>query len=100
MIFLQVMNMTPHKNNNTSDKNCYQEHRIIKLEHDIQANKNTTEKHEQLLEELNRNIQTLNEIIISLKTTFNTLKWVLGLTVAGFGGIFIFLITELIRLIH
>lgn len=90
--------MTPHKNNN--DKNCYQEHRIIKLEHDIQSTKNTTEKHEQLLEELNRNIQTLNEIIISLKTTFNTLKWVLGIIVALFGGIFIFLITELIRLIH
>ena len=98
MIFLQVMKMTPHKNNNT--KNCYQEHRIIKLEHDIQQNKNTTEKHEQLLEELNKNIQTLNEIIISLKTTFNTLKWVLGIIVALFGGIFIFLITELIRLIH
>ena len=90
--------MTPHKNNN--DKNCYQEHRIIKLEHDTQSTKNTTEKHEQLLEELNKNIQTLNEIIISLKTTFNTLKWVLGIIVALFGGIFIFLITELIRLIH
>lgn len=91
--------MTPHKNK-PIDKNCYQEHRIIKLEHDIQLTKNTTEKHEQLLEELNKNIQTLNEIIISLKTTFNTLKWVLGIIVALFGGIFIFLITELIRLIH
>ena len=90
--------MKLHKNN-TNDK-CYNEHRIIKIEHDIQANKNTTEKHEQLLKELNKNIQTLNEIIISLKTTFNTLKWVLGLTVAGFGGIFIFLITELIKMIH
>lgn len=90
--------MRLHKNN-TNDK-CYNEHRIIKLEHDIEQNKKTTTKHEQLLEDLNKNIQQLNEIMISTQATFQTIKWVLGIIVALFGGIFVFLITELIRLIH
>ena len=60
--------MRLHKNN-TNDK-CYNEHRIIKLEHDIEQNKKTTTKHEQLLEDLNKNIQQLNEIMISTQATF------------------------------
>lgn len=45
-------------------------------------------------------IDNLETQVTQLNATMNTLKWVITISIALFGGVIVFLITNLIQLIH
>ena len=51
-------------------------------------------------EEQNRKIDTLEIQVTQVNATMNTLKWILTVFIALFGGLMVFLVSELIKLIH
>ncbi len=51
-------------------------------------------------EDQNRKIDTLEVQVTQINTTMNTLKWILTVFIALFGGLIAFLVSELIKLIH
>lgn len=78
---------------------CQNEDRIVTLEtkakhrqHEINEFKKRTDKLDSNLDKLCINVAEINSIL-------STLKWILGLSIALFGGIFCFLVTELIKLL-
>ena len=58
------------------------------------------EENQSVKNEQGDKIDTLEIQITTLNSTLTTLKWVLTIAVAMFGGLILFLITELIKLIH
>jgi uncharacterized FlaG/YvyC family protein len=85
--------------NTTQNIHCYQEKRITRLE---EKNKNVETKEQDLeetLERLNETLQQLCALNAKTQATFDTLKWVISITIMLFGAIFVFLVTELIKLI-
>ena len=51
-------------------------------------------------EEQNHKIDTLEIQVTQVNATMNTLKWILTVFIALFGGLMVFLVSELIKLIH
>ena len=47
-----------------------------------------------------KKIDSLETQVTQLNTTMNTLKWVITVAIALFGGVIVFLITNLIQIIH
>lgn len=80
--------------------NCKKEADIALLEQRIGVIESNEEKIENILISFERTQDLLREEIQKLNTTFNVLKWSLGLAITMFAGIFVFLITELIKIIH
>ena len=85
--------MTPHNNF------CYNEDRITTLEtkanhrlHEISEFKNRIDK-------LDSNLDKLCVNVAEVTSVLSTLRWVLGISIALFGGIFGFLIIGLIKLL-
>lgn len=78
---------------------CNNEERIVKLE------STALYRHEKL-EELQKKLGTLNDEMTELSLSvhevnsiFHTLKWIVSIGIAIFGGIFCFLLTELIKIV-
>lgn len=90
--------MTPHKPAH-SDKYCLQESRITRLEERSIQSENKENDLEDTLNKLNDTLTQLCELNARTQAIINTLKWVITITVMIFGAIFVFLITELIRMI-
>ena len=82
------------------NEECVNESRIVRLEEKVAQTEKQQETHDTILKELNQNIQKLSEVMVSTQATLNTLKWVLTIVITAFGGIMIFLVTELIKIIH
>lgn len=57
-------------------------------------------KLEQTLEKLDTTQAELTIQLAQLNSAFTTIKYMTGLSTALFGGIFVFLITEIIKIIH
>ena len=79
---------------------CKQEGRISAIEERL------TKKHGEI-DELNHKTDKLDEAVTALKvavteltSTLSTIKWVIGIGVGLFAGVMVFLVTELIKLIH
>ena len=68
---------------------CVNEDRIVTLE--------TKANHRQ--HEINEFKKRIDKLDSNLDKLLSTLKWILGLSIALFGGIFCFLVTELIKLL-
>ena len=66
---------------------------VTKLATILQETQKTREEH-------GKKIDSLEVQVTQLNATMNTLKWVITLSVALFGGVIVFLITNLIQLIH
>ena len=79
--------------------NCMNENRIIRLEERLDK------KHDEidsLKKELIQDREELKEILVTLtqlSTTLNTLKWIIVVFISAFGGIVVFLLQELVKLI-
>lgn len=89
--------MTPHKKHD--DELCVQESRITRLEERSIRTEKKSEEHELTFKELNENIVNLLQATERTQATFDTLKWVITIMTMVFGAIFVFLVTELIKLI-
>lgn len=66
---------------------------VTKLATILQETQTTRKEHGDKIDKLETQVTQLN-------TTLNTLKWIITITVALFGGVIVFLITNLIQLIH
>lgn len=78
---------------------CIQEDRIARLEEKVKTIFLQQDKIDDTLELINQTqIQLLQEIT-HLNSIINTLKWTLGILIAVFGGVFVFILSEIIKLI-
>lgn len=66
---------------------------VTKLATILQETQNTRKEHGDKIDSLEMQVAQLN-------ATLNTLKWVITISIALFGGVLLFLITNLIQLIH
>ncbi len=66
---------------------------VTKLATILQETQNTRREHGDKIDNLEIQVTQLN-------ATLNTLKWVITISIALFGGVLLFLITNLIQLIH
>lgn len=66
---------------------------VTKLATVLQETQNTRKEHGDKIDSLETQVAQLN-------ATLNTLKWVITISIALFGGVLLFLITNLIQLIH
>lgn len=90
----------------TQHNNCVHEDQFIDLEKRVTSNE---EQIKTIFKQNTRLEQTLNKLdatqdrltveIAELNNTFNILKWLVTILITLFGGIFVFLVTELIKLI-
>ena len=66
---------------------------VTRLATILQENQVTRKEHGDKIDNLETQVTQLN-------ATMNTLKWVITISIALFGGVIVFLITNLIQLIH
>lgn len=78
---------------------CTQESRITHLETISAKRDDEIQMLNNSLTVLNKELSLIKTSLVALESTFSTIKWLMGLCIALFGGIFVFLITELIKLI-
>ena len=78
---------------------CIHEERLARLEEKVKTIFVEQTKLDETLDLINRTqIQLLQEIT-HLNSIINTLKWTLGIMIAVFGGVFVFILSEIIKLI-
>lgn len=78
---------------------CTQEDRIARLEEKVKTIFLQQDKIDETLDLINQTqIQLLQEIT-HLNSIINTLKWTLGILITIFGGVFVFILSEIIKLI-
>lgn len=85
---------------------CLREETFINIEKRLTSNEekvevvlNQTDKLEDTLKKLDATQDNLTVEIAKLSSAFNTIKYLIGISIPLFGTIFVFLITELIKLI-
>ena len=85
--------MTPHNNF------CYNEDRITKLETKANHRQHELSEFKKRIDKVDNNLDRLCVNVAEVTSVLSTLKWVLGISIALFGGIFGFLIIGLIKLL-
>lgn len=94
---LEEINKTLQQTNN--QHYCIHEERIARLEEKVKTIFLQQDKIDETLELINKTqIELLTEIT-HLNSIINTLKWTLGILIAVFGGVFVFILSEIIKLI-
>ena len=78
---------------------CINEERIARLEEKVKTIFLEQNKLDETLELINRTQIELLQEITHLNSIINTLKWTLGILIAVFGGVFVFILSEIIKLI-
>lgn len=85
--------MTQHNNF------CYNEDRITTLETKANHRQQEIKEFKKRMDNLDSNLDKLCVNVAEVTSVLSTLKWVLGISIALFGGIFGFLIIGLIKLL-
>lgn len=85
--------MTQHNNF------CYNEDRITTLETKATHRQNEINEFKKKIDKLDSNLDKLCVNVAEVTSALSTLKWVLGISITLFGGIFGFLIIGLIKLL-
>lgn len=85
--------MTQHNNF------CYNEDRITTLETQANHRQHEISEFKNRINKLDSNLDKLCVNVAEVTSVLSTLKWVLGISIALFGGIFGFLIIGLIKLL-
>lgn len=85
--------MTQHNNF------CYNEDRITTLETKASHRQQELNEFKKKIDKLDSNLDKLCVNVAEVTSALSTLKWVLGISIALFGGIFGFLIIGLIKLL-
>lgn len=78
---------------------CIHEEKLARLEEKIKTIFLQQDKLDDTLELINRTQIELLQEITHLNSIINTLKWTLGILIAVFGGVFVFILSEIIKLI-
>lgn len=95
----KVIPMTP-KGTIHHDELCPQESRITAVEEKITTIFHNQDKIESTLDKLDKTQDKLAISIAELNRTFQVLKVIGGILVTLFGGIAVFIIIEIIKMIH
>lgn len=80
-------------------QHCPNEERIARLEEKVKTIFFEQSKLDDTLDLINRTQIELLQEITHLNSIINTLKWTLGILIAVFGGVFVFILSEIIKLI-
>ena len=78
---------------------CYNEDRITTLETKANHHQHEISEFKNRINKLDSNLDKLCVNVAEVTSVLSTLKWVLGISIALFGGIFGFLIIGLIKLL-
>ena len=78
---------------------CIHEEKLARLEEKVKTIFLEQNKLDDTLELINRTQIELLQEITHLNSIINTLKWTLGILIAVFGGVFVFILYEIIKLI-
>lgn len=78
---------------------CIHEQKLARLEEKIKTIFLQQDKLDETLELINRTQIELLQEITHLNSIINTLKWTLGILIAVFGGVFVFILSEIIKMI-
>lgn len=84
----------------TGDTHCYKEAEISRLEEKVKTLFLEHQKLNDTLDNINKTQLELLKQITNLSSIINTLKWTLTVMVAVFGGLFVFIVSEIIKIIH
>lgn len=95
---LEEINKTLQETHNCQH-HCIHEERIARLEEKVKTIFFEQSKLDDTLELINRTQIELLQEITHLNSIINTLKWTLGILIAVFGGVFVFILSEIIKLI-
>ncbi len=94
---LEEINKTLQENSNKHY--CIHEEKIGRLEERVKTIFVEQNKLNDTLELINRTQIELLQEITHLNSVIGTLKWTLGILIAIFGGVFVFILSEIIKLI-
>ena len=83
----------------TQHNTCVNEDRIVTLETKAKHRQQELNEFKKKIDKLDRNLAKLCVNVTEVTSVLSTLKWVLGISIALFGGIFGFLIIGLIKLL-
>ena len=78
---------------------CVNEDRIVTLETKANHRQHEINEFKKRMDKLDSNLDKLCINVAEVNSILSTLKWVLGISIALFGGIFCFLVTDLIKLL-
>ena len=78
---------------------CYNEDRITTLETKANHRQQELGEFKKRMDKLDSNLDNLCVNVAEVTSVLSTLKWVLGISIALFGGIFGFLIIGIIKLL-
>lgn len=78
---------------------CINEDRLVKLEVYAKQRAQRIESLEKNLIDLDTNLKNLCMELTHINSILSTLKWVITVLIALFGGIIVFIVNELIKLI-
>lgn len=95
---LEDINKTLQETHNCQQY-CANEQRIAKLEEKVRSIFFEQDKFNETLHLINTTQVELLKEITHLNSIINTLKWTLGILIAVFGGVFVFILSEIIKLI-
>ena len=73
---------------------------LTKLTTEVTRLATILEENQEVRAEHGRKIDNLETQVTQLNATMNTLKWIITISIALFGGVVVFLITNLIQIIH
>ena len=79
---------------------CIKQSEIARLSEKVKTLFLEYEKLNDTLKAINATQMELLKQITNLSSIINTLKWTITIMIAFFGGLFVFLISEVIKLIH
>lgn len=87
------------KNNQNKTHNCIHESEIAEIRQQIKTLYTQDARIEKTLDKIDTTQEMLLQQVTTLNSTISTLKWAVAIFITATGGIFIFLTTELIKLI-
>ena len=73
---------------------------LTKLTNEVTRLATILEENQEIRAEHGRKIDNLENQVTQLNATMNTLKWIITISIALFGGVVVFLITNLIQIIQ
>lgn len=79
---------------------CHKETEITRLQEKVKTLFLEHDTLNQTLADINQTQLELLKQVTNLSSIINTLKWTMTIMVAIFGGLFVFLISEVIKIIH
>lgn len=96
---VEDINRTLKEINQHQQHYCIHEEKLARLEEKVKTIFLEQNKLDETLELINRTQIELLQEITHLNSIINTLKWTLGILIAVFGGVFVFILSEIIKLI-